>query len=82
MESLTGSRWATNQSIGKEAEVEEEEGFDQMEEQEVVQQEVGDVALASRLLFCRYKKNLKALYVVHPTNFIRLVWNIFKPLLR
>lgn len=29
----------------------------------------------------KYKKNLKALYVVHPTNFIRIVWNIFKPLL-
>ncbi|KAE8281112.1 Rho GTPase-activating protein 8 Rho-type GTPase-activating protein 8 [Larimichthys crocea] len=28
-----------------------------------------------------YKKNLKALYVVHPTNFIRIVWNIFKPLI-
>ncbi|KAG7257873.1 hypothetical protein CRUP_003351 [Coryphaenoides rupestris] len=27
----------------------------------------------------KYKKNLKALYVVHPTNFIRVVWNIFKP---
>ncbi|CAL8323477.1 unnamed protein product [Lota lota] len=27
----------------------------------------------------KYKKNLKALYVVHPTNFIRIVWNIFKP---
>ncbi|XP_053718589.1 rho GTPase-activating protein 8-like isoform X2 [Synchiropus splendidus] len=31
--------------------------------------------------FCRYKKNLKTLYVVHPTNFIRIVWNIFKPLI-
>lgn len=29
----------------------------------------------------KYKKNLKALYVVHPTNFIRIVWNIFKPLI-
>eukprot|EP00075_Anas_platyrhynchos_P016849 XP_027306102.1 rho GTPase-activating protein 8 isoform X7 [Anas platyrhynchos] len=28
----------------------------------------------------RYKKNLKALYVVHPTNFIKILWNIFKPL--
>ncbi|CAL8242378.1 unnamed protein product [Merluccius merluccius] len=27
----------------------------------------------------KYKKNLKTLYVVHPTNFIRIVWNIFKP---
>lgn len=29
----------------------------------------------------KYKKNLKALYVVHPTNFIRIVWKIFKPLI-
>ncbi|KAK7604372.1 hypothetical protein V9T40_005558 [Parthenolecanium corni] len=26
----------------------------------------------------KYKKNLKALYLVHPTNFIRIIWNIFK----
>ncbi|NWJ07765.1 RHG08 protein, partial [Crypturellus undulatus] len=31
--------------------------------------------------FSRYKKNLKALYVVHPTNFIKILWNIFKPLI-
>lgn len=37
---------------------------------------------AAYLFVCRYKKNLKALYVVHPTNFIRIVWNIFKPLIR
>ncbi|XP_076860947.1 rho GTPase-activating protein 8-like [Brachyhypopomus gauderio] len=29
----------------------------------------------------KYKKNLKALYVVHPTNFIRILWNLFKPLI-
>ncbi|XP_027007056.1 rho GTPase-activating protein 8 isoform X1 [Tachysurus fulvidraco] len=29
----------------------------------------------------KYKKNLKALYVVHPTNFIRILWNVFKPLI-
>ncbi|XP_007892850.1 rho GTPase-activating protein 8 [Callorhinchus milii] len=29
----------------------------------------------------KYKKNLKALYVVHPTNFIRILWNIFKPII-
>ncbi|XP_054480709.1 rho GTPase-activating protein 8-like [Anoplopoma fimbria] len=29
----------------------------------------------------KYKKNMKTLYVVHPTNFIRIVWNIFKPLI-
>ncbi|MEQ2286209.1 Rho GTPase-activating protein 8, partial [Ameca splendens] len=28
-----------------------------------------------------YKKNLKTLYVVHPTNFIRIIWNLFKPLI-
>ncbi|XP_044014602.1 rho GTPase-activating protein 1 isoform X2 [Aphidius gifuensis] len=27
----------------------------------------------------KYKKNLKALYLVHPTNFIRIAWQIFKP---
>lgn len=26
-----------------------------------------------------YKKNLKMLYVVHPTMFIKFVWNFFKP---
>uniref|UniRef100_A0A8C2ZX19 Rho GTPase activating protein 8 n=1 Tax=Cyclopterus lumpus TaxID=8103 RepID=A0A8C2ZX19_CYCLU len=30
----------------------------------------------------KYKKNLKSLYVVHPTSFIRIVWNLFKPLIR
>lgn len=29
----------------------------------------------------RYKKNLKCMYVVHPTNFIRVVWNFFRPLI-
>ncbi|XP_049891897.1 rho GTPase-activating protein 8-like [Epinephelus moara] len=29
----------------------------------------------------KYKKNMKTLYVVHPTNFIRIVWNLFKPLI-
>ncbi|KAA0190668.1 hypothetical protein HAZT_HAZT001831 [Hyalella azteca] len=32
-----------------------------------------------KLLDRKYKKNLKALYLVHPTNFIRVVYNIFKP---
>lgn len=27
----------------------------------------------------KYKKNLKALYLVHPTNFIRVLWAIFRP---
>lgn len=26
-----------------------------------------------------YKKNLKALYLVHPTTFIRMIWRLFKP---
>ncbi|XP_040295079.1 rho GTPase-activating protein 8 isoform X2 [Bufo bufo] len=30
----------------------------------------------------KYKKNLKALYVVHPTNFIKVLWKIFKPVIR
>ncbi|KAL9853909.1 LOW QUALITY PROTEIN: rho GTPase-activating protein 8, partial [Geothlypis trichas] len=29
----------------------------------------------------KYKKKLKALYVFHPTNFIKILWNIFKPLM-
>ncbi|XP_075066357.1 rho GTPase-activating protein 8 isoform X2 [Mixophyes fleayi] len=29
----------------------------------------------------KYKKNMKALYVVHPTNFIRVLWKIFKPVI-
>lgn len=29
----------------------------------------------------RYKKNLKTLFLVHPTNFIRVVWNFFKPII-
>ncbi|ODM87416.1 Rho GTPase-activating protein 1, partial [Orchesella cincta] len=27
----------------------------------------------------KYRKNLKALYLVHPTNFIRLALQVFKP---
>lgn len=30
----------------------------------------------------KYKKNLKAWYIVHPTNFIKILWNIFKPFIR
>uniref|UniRef100_UPI0040387C2F rho GTPase-activating protein 8 n=1 Tax=Callospermophilus lateralis TaxID=76772 RepID=UPI0040387C2F len=29
----------------------------------------------------KYKKNLKAVYVVHPTNFIKVLWKLFKPLI-
>lgn len=29
----------------------------------------------------RYKKNLKNLFLVHPTNFIRIVWQLFKPII-
>ncbi|XP_059537388.1 rho GTPase-activating protein 8 isoform X2 [Myotis daubentonii] len=28
-----------------------------------------------------YKKSLKALYVVHPTSFIKVLWTVFKPLI-
>jgi hypothetical protein len=34
---------------------------------------------AYQVLDRRYKKNLKALFLVHPSTFIRIVWNIFKP---
>ncbi|VDN21558.1 unnamed protein product [Cylicostephanus goldi] len=34
---------------------------------------------AYKILDRRYKKNLKALYVVHPTRFIRIIWGLFKP---
>ncbi|RCN35741.1 RhoGAP domain protein [Ancylostoma caninum] len=34
---------------------------------------------AYKVLDRRYKKNLKALYVVHPTRFIRIIWGLFKP---
>uniref|UniRef100_A0A0R3RT28 Rho GTPase-activating protein 1 n=1 Tax=Elaeophora elaphi TaxID=1147741 RepID=A0A0R3RT28_9BILA len=34
---------------------------------------------AYSILDRKYKKNLKALYLVHPTRFIRIVWSIFKP---
>ena len=37
---------------------------------------------SSHASLLRYKKNLKALYVVHPTNFIKVLWTIFKPLIR
>nr|XP_002121397.1 rho GTPase-activating protein 1-like isoform X1 [Ciona intestinalis] len=29
----------------------------------------------------KYKKNLKSLYLVHPTTFIRILMNVFKPLI-
>uniref|UniRef100_A0A914WVH4 Rho GTPase activating protein 1 n=1 Tax=Plectus sambesii TaxID=2011161 RepID=A0A914WVH4_9BILA len=34
-----------------------------------------------RILDRRYKKNLKALYLVHPTKFIRLCWGLFRPII-
>lgn len=30
----------------------------------------------------KYKKNLKALYLVHPTSFIKVVWQLFKAVIR
>ncbi len=35
----------------------------------------------SRSSSCRYKKNLKKLYIVHPTNFIRMMMILFKPII-
>lgn len=34
--------------------------------------------------FClsRYKKNIKALYIVHPTMFIKTLLILFKPIIR
>lgn len=29
----------------------------------------------------KYKKNLKALYLVHPTNFLKIVSQLFRPLI-
>ncbi|KAK6028806.1 RhoGAP domain protein [Ostertagia ostertagi] len=34
---------------------------------------------AYKVLDRRFKKNLKALYVVHPTRFIRILWGLFRP---
>jgi len=34
-----------------------------------------------KVLDRRYKKNLKSLYIVHPTSFIRVVYNFFKPII-
>ncbi|KJH45828.1 RhoGAP domain protein [Dictyocaulus viviparus] len=34
---------------------------------------------AYKVLDRRYKKNLKAMYVVHPTRFIRIMWGLFRP---
>ena len=30
----------------------------------------------------RYKKNIKKAYIVHPTNFIRIMMTLFKPIIR
>lgn len=35
-----------------------------------------------RLLDRRYKKNLKALYIVHPTIWIRMFYGLFRPFIR
>lgn len=34
---------------------------------------------AYSILDRKYKKNLKALFLVHPTRFIRILWGVFKP---
>lgn len=40
------------------------------------------VIIASALGACRYKKNIKALYIVHPTMFIKTLLILFKPIIR
>ena len=35
-----------------------------------------------KVLDRKYKKNLKALYLVHPSYFIKAVWQLFKPFIR
>lgn len=77
------------QEVEERREVEDErEAVVENDEREVVGEDKEDEEVEAWLKpshdppVCRYKKNLKALYVVHPTNFIRIVWNIFKPLLR
>lgn len=35
---------------------------------------------AYRELDRKHKKNLQALYIVHPTSFVRVLWTVFKPL--
>eukprot|EP00057_Strongylocentrotus_purpuratus_P033305 XP_790928.2 PREDICTED: rho GTPase-activating protein 8 [Strongylocentrotus purpuratus] len=30
------------------------------------------------LYVCRYKKNLKALYIVHPSQIVKMIWGIFR----
>jgi len=34
-----------------------------------------------KVLDRRYRKNLKSCFIVHPTNFIRVVYNFFKPII-
>lgn len=42
-----------------------------------------ELVMATELsVFIRYKKNIKAFYIVHPTMFIRTVLIFFKPLIR
>lgn len=42
----------------------------------------GSLKLHYRCVCCRYKKNIKALYIVHPTMFIRTLLILFKPIIR
>lgn len=37
--------------------------------------------LSSPFCLCRYKKNIKALYIVHPTMFIKTLLILFKPII-
>ncbi|RZC37878.1 Hep 59 and/or CRAL TRIO 2 domain containing protein, partial [Asbolus verrucosus] len=41
----------------------------------------GDDSVAYKAFERKYKKNLKALFLVHPTNFLKIVSQIFRPLI-
>lgn len=40
------------------------------------------ICLISSFYDFRYKKNIKALYIVHPTMFIKTLLILFKPIIR
>ncbi|CDW55765.1 CRAL TRIO 2 and RhoGAP domain containing protein [Trichuris trichiura] len=41
---------------------------------------LGWLVRAYRALDRRFKKNLKSLYIVHPTRLLRIIWAVFKPM--
>ncbi|KHJ47486.1 hypothetical protein D918_02346 [Trichuris suis] len=42
---------------------------------------LGWLVRAYRALDRRFKKNLKSLYIVHPTRLLRIIWAVFKPII-